>query len=107
MPTNPRQCGNALQEYRSLDSVRLLDRTPRPPSWWARALQEFHCPLPLSGVAVHDKSCTARCPQAVWQCGAGVPLPTAPTQRGSALQEFHYPLPLGSMAMHDRRSTAH
>ena len=33
--------------------------------WWARALQEFHYPLPPSGVAVHCRSCTAHCPEAM------------------------------------------
>ena len=36
MPTAPRQCGSALQEYPSLGSDRLLVTTPRPLSWLAR-----------------------------------------------------------------------
>ena len=140
--------GAAVPCSRSICSDRLLGRTPRPPSWWARAdggccllqalhrqrpppgqdspspqlvgprqwgqpspavatLQEFHCPLPPGSVAVHCRSCTAHCPQAVRQCIAGVPLPTAPRQCGSALQELHYPLPPGSEAVHSRSCTAH
>ena len=53
------------------------------------------------------RSSTAHCPQAVRQCNAGVPLPTAPRQCGGALQEFHCPLPLGSEAVQCRSSTAH
>ena len=61
-----------------MQDFRLLDRTPRPPSWRARALQDFDCPPPPGGVAVHCRSCTAQCPEAVRQCVARVPLPTAP-----------------------------
>ena len=50
---------------------------------------------------------TAHCPQALGQCIAGGPLPTAPRQWGSILQEVHCPLPPGSEAVHCRRSTAH
>ena len=84
LPTAPRHCGSALQEFRSLGSDRLLGRTPRPPSWWALALQEFHCPPPPGRVAVHCTSSTAHSPQAVRLCIAGVALPTAPEQCGSA-----------------------
>ena len=105
--TTPHHTGSALQEFRSLGSDRLLGRTPRPPSWWARALQEFHRPPPSGSVAVHCRSCTAHRPQAVWQCIAGVPQPTAPKQCGSALQEYHSPLPPGSVAVHSRSCTAH
>ena len=49
------------------------------------ALQELHCPLPLSSVAVHDRASTAHCPQAVRQT----------------------PCPPGSVAVHCRNSTAH
>ena len=41
-------------------------------------LQEFHRPLPPSSEAVHCRSCTAHCPQAVRQGIARVPRPTAP-----------------------------
>ena len=51
MPTAPRRCGSALQE--------------------------FHCPLPPGSEVVHCRSCTTHCPQAVGQCIAGVALPTA------------------------------
>ena len=78
--TAPEQCGSALQGFRSLGSDCLLGRTQCPPSWWARALQEFHCPQPPDGVAVHCRTCTAHCPQAVRQCIVGVALPTAPRQ---------------------------
>ena len=52
-------------------------------------------------------SSTAHCPQAVRQCIAGVPLPTAPREWGSVLRELHCPLPPGSEAVHCRSSTAH
>ena len=51
MPTNPRHCGNALQE--------------------------LHGPLPLGSEAVHCRSTTAYCPQIVRQCTSGAPLPNA------------------------------
>ena len=57
--------------------------------------------------AVHCRSCTARCPQAVGQCIAGVALSAAPRQRGSALQELHCLLPQGSEAVHCRSCTVH
>ena len=70
---------------------------------WACALQEFHCPPPPGGVAVHCRSCTDHCPEAVRQCIAGIALPTAPRQRGSVLQESHCPL----RPVYCRGSTAH
>ena len=89
----------------------------RPPSWWGRALQEFHGPLPPGGVALHCRSCTAHCPQAAWQCTAGVALPIAPRQCGSALQGLRSlgsdrllcrtPRPPSWGAAHCRNSTAH
>ena len=51
-------------------------------------------------------STTPHCPQAVRQCIAEGPLPTAPRQWGSLLQEFICPLPPGSEALRCRRSTA-
>ena len=78
LPTAPRQCASALQELPSLGSDHLLSRTPRPPSWWAHALHEFHCPPPPGNVAVHCRSCTTYCTQALRQCVVGVALPTAP-----------------------------
>ena len=33
--------------------------------------------MPTGSVAVHCRSCAAHCPQALWQCIARVPLPTA------------------------------
>ena len=56
--------------------------------------------------AVFNRSSTARCPRAVRQCIARVPLPTAPGQWGRALQEFHGPWPQGSEAVYCRSSTA-
>ena len=41
------------------------------------ALQDYHSPLPPSGVAVQSRSSTAHCPQAEGQCIAEVPLPSA------------------------------
>ena len=58
LPTAPRRCGSALQE--------------------------LHRPLPPGSVAVHNRSSTAHCPQAVRQCIVGVALPTAPRQCGTA-----------------------
>ena len=69
----------------------------------------FAGPLPLAGpgsMAVHCTKSTAHCPQAVRQCIARSPLPTAPRQYRSALHEVHCPLPPGSMAVHCRNSTA-
>ena len=55
-----------------------------PGSSSPRALQDTpttdRCPLPPGSEAVHCKSSTARCPEAVRQCIAGVALPTAPGQ---------------------------
>ena len=70
-------------------------------------MQELHCPLPPGSEAVHCRSSTAHCPQAVRQCIAGVALPTAPRQCGSALRELRRPLPPGSEAVHCRSSTPH
>ena len=56
-------------------------------------MQGLRCPLPLGGEVVYCRNSTAHCPQAVRQCNAGVPLPSAPRQWGSVLQEFHCPLP--------------
>ena len=61
LPTAHGHCGSALQEY------RLLGNIPPPPSWWARALHECHCPLPPAGMALHYSSCPGHCPKAVWQ----------------------------------------
>ena len=63
--------------------------------------------MPPGSEAVHCRSCTVHCPQAVRQCIAGVALPTAPGQCGGALQEFHSPLPPGSEAVHCTSCTAH
>ena len=62
-------------------------------------------PLPPGSEAVHCRSSTAHCPQAVRQCIAGVALPTAPRQCGSVLQELHCPLTQGSEAVHYRGCT--
>ena len=51
---------------------------PTAPRTWGSALQESHCPLPLGSEAMRCRSCAAHWPQAVGQCVAGVPLPTAP-----------------------------
>ena len=91
-PTAPGRCGSALQEFRFLGSVCLLGRIPRPPSWWAHAWQELHCPPPPGGVAVDNKSSTAHCPQA---------------ERGSVLHEFQCPLPQGIEVVHDGSCKAH
>ena len=63
-----------------LRSDHPLGRAFRSPSWWARALQEMHCPLHLGSVAVHDRISTPHCPYAVRKCIVGVALPTAPMQ---------------------------
>ena len=99
MPATARKCGSKLEGSRSLGSDRLLDTTPSPPSWWACALQEFYCPPPGGGVAVHYTSCIAHYPRIVGvPCIARVALPVAPRQSGSAslpraagsaLQKFH------------------
>ena len=67
---------------------------------------EFHGPLPLSSVAVHKRSSTTHYPQAIGQCIAGVPLPSAPRMCGSALQEFHCPIPPGTEAVYSTICTA-
>ena len=76
LPTAPRQCG--------------------------RALQELHSPLPLGSGAVQCRSCTAHCPQAVWQSIAGVPLFTAATASWAGL-----PVPPACGPAHCRISTGH
>ena len=116
-PTVPRQCGSALQDLHRIctaycpHAVRQgIARVPPPTA--ARsvevdcgscsphcpqgdiALQELHYPLPLGSAALHCKSSTAPCPQANWQCTAGVALPAAPRYCSSALQGLHLPLPL-------------
>ena len=53
---------------------------------------QIHCPLPPGSGAAHCKSPTAHCPQAVRQCVAGGPLPTAPRPWRSVSQEYHCPL---------------
>ena len=53
---------------------------PTAPGQWGSALQELQCPLPPGSEAVHCRSCTAHCPQAVRQCIEGVALSTAPRQ---------------------------
>ena len=89
------------------------------------ALLELHCPLPPGSRAAYCRSSTARCPPAVRQgvagvplptappppprvghCVAGLPLPTAPMGCGSALQELHCPVRQGSKAAYCRSSTA-
>ena len=72
---------------------------PSAPRQWGSALQELHCPLPASGEAVRCKSSTAHCPQALWQCIAGVAPPTASRQCGGAQHELHCPLPAGKEAV--------
>ena len=62
---------------------------------------------PQAGAPGYCRSSTAHCRQAVRQCIAGGPLPTAPGQSGSVLQELHCPLPPSSGAVHCRSSTAH
>ena len=52
--------------------------TPSSLRMLRRVAQESHCPLPPGSEAVHSRGSTAHCPQAVRQCIAGVPLPTAP-----------------------------
>ena len=42
------------------------------------ALQKFHFPPRLDGVAVHSWSCTANYPQAVRRCMAAIALPVGP-----------------------------
>ena len=72
---------------------------------------------------MHWKSCTARCPEAVRQCIAGVTLPTdvralrqyvaaftlatAPRQWAGVLQDFHCPLAPNIETVHCRSPTAH
>ena len=51
---------------------------PTTPRQWGSALQELHCPLPLSSEAAHDSCSTAYWPQAVRRCILGVALPIAP-----------------------------
>ena len=58
--------------------------------------------MPLSSVAVQNRSSTAHYPQVLGQCIARIALPTAPRQWGSALQGLHCPLPLGNVAVHCR-----
>ena len=69
-PTNPRQCGGAVKELHCHTAPGQCDS----------ALQEFHCPLPQGSEAVHCRNSTAHSRQAIRQCIARVPLPTAPRQ---------------------------
>ena len=73
---------------------------------WGGVLQEFHCPLPPTGVVLHCRSSTASCPQVLWRCIARVPQPAARRQYGGELQEFQCPLPPGGVVLHFRGSTA-
>ena len=57
-------------------------------------------PLPQGREAVYGRSATSHCPQAMRQCEAGFPLPTAPKPRGSAL---HCPL----SSAHNNSATGH
>ena len=66
-----------------------------------------HCPQTLWRCIAGVPLPTAHCPQVVWQCIVGVPLPIAPRQWGTTLQEFHGSLPFGSVAVHCGSSTAH
>ena len=96
-------------------------------------MREFHCPLPLSNVAVHDRSSIVHCPRAVWQCITTIPLfrqqppprqaspspqlmgpriarvpqPAAPGLCGSAPQELHCLLPPCNVALHCMSFTNH
>ena len=67
---------------------------------------QVHCPLPPGSAEKNSRRSTARCPQAVGQCIAGVPLPTAPRRCDSVLQELHCLLPPGSAVVYRRSSTA-
>ena len=66
-----------MKVVRSFGGDRRLGTSPRRPSWWAGALQEFHCPPPPSGVDVHCRSFTAHYPWEVKECVARVVQPTA------------------------------
>ena len=88
LPTAPRRCGSAVQEF----------HCPLPRRSEARCTSSTaHCPLPPDSVVVQSRSSTAHCPQAVRQCIAGVPLPTAPVRQCVA----------GNEAVRCRSSTAH
>ena len=85
MPTAPRRCGSALQEFHcplppGSEVVHCRSCTTHCPQKGGSALQEFCCLLPEGSEAVHCRSCTAHCPQAMRPCIAGVALPTAPRQ---------------------------
>ena len=67
LPTAPRRCGSALHEL----------HCPLPRRNEAVHLQELHCPLPPGSEAVRCRSSTAHCPQTMWLCKAGAPLPAA------------------------------
>ena len=86
-----------------------IARVPLPtaPRRCCNALQEFHCPLPPGIEAMCCTSCIAHCPQAVRQCIAGVALPSAPRRSGSAWHEYHCPLPSTSDTLHGRSCTVH
>ena len=89
----------SLAKQQHTSTQRALRHTPLP---FTCALGQTSQPLP-SG----NSASTAHCPQAVGQCIARVPLPTAPRQRGSALHELRCPLPPGRGAVCRRSSTAH
>ena len=117
-PRPPRLVGPVLPPHRPYRTIRsppgqdsLSAQAGVPGSTSPQALQDTPTtarkPLPPGSRAVHCRSCTAHCPQAMRQCIAEVPPPTAPGQWGSALQELHCPLPPGSEAVHCRSCTAH
>ena len=75
MPTAPRRWGSALQElqctvFLGTMALHCKNGLAIAPGQCGSALHEFHCPAPLS--SVHDRSRTAHCPKAVWQCIARV-----------------------------------
>ena len=67
----------------------------------------LQCQLPIGRVAVHCRSSTAQCPQALGQCNTGVPLPIAHRRHGATLQNFHRPLPQACGAVQCKNSSAH
>ena len=95
LPTAPRQCGSALQELHcppppGPGAVCCRSTTAHCPRQGGSVLQEMPGPLPQGREAVSGGSTTPHCPQAMRQCKARFPLPTAPRLPSSAL---HCPLP--------------
>ena len=85
----------ALAKYHR--HVVVMARVPLPTArrHYGGELQEFHCAVTPSCVALHCRSSSAHSPHSVWRCIDGIRVPTTDRQCGGALQDFHGLLYLG------------